>query len=113
MNRTVARVWQTCEHHSVEDVQESQLRSWAESLCTAEASDQRSMGKAMLMLFGQIDSLRAELEHHTTETQAAPNDNDHDDDVTGEPEPDLTSIEATAAISLRDRFRAAARRTTR
>ena len=46
----------------MDDLQEREVRSWAESLCQSAAADQRATGKAMLMLLEQIDSLRAELE---------------------------------------------------
>ena len=42
--------------------QEGELRTWAAALSEAEEPDRKAMGRAILMLLGQIESLRTELE---------------------------------------------------
>jgi hypothetical protein len=105
-------VSRACENAPVDDLQERQLRSWAESLCQSAATDQRATGKAMLMLLEQIDSLRVELEQQAAEPEAPEPSPADGQDPAEPPEPSSASIEDTATISLRDRLRAAARRTT-
>jgi hypothetical protein len=90
-----------CEHAPVDRTQEVQLRTWAEALCDAAESDRRAMGKAILMLLDQIESLRAELEHQIPDVQPP--------EPAQQPEHDAAN-EDTAPISLRDRFRAATHR---
>jgi hypothetical protein len=95
--------------HSMDDLQEVQLRSWAEALCGAAESDRRAMGKAILMLLEQIDSLRAALEQPPN-PQAPPTDDLPGHGPSPDPQADLGSVQDAAAISLRDRLRAAAHR---
>lgn len=91
-----------CEHAPVDRTQEVQLRTWAEALCDAAESDRRAMGKAILMLLDQIESLRAELE-----LQVLP---DGQPPAPAQPPEHDAASEDTAPISLRDRFRAATHR---
>ena len=95
----------------MDDLQEREVRSWAESLCQSPAADQRATGKAMLMLLEQIDSLRAELEDQPIVLEGtvieAPIDGVETDST-----PFEESIADTATISLRDRLRSRGRRTT-
>jgi hypothetical protein len=42
--------------------QEQELRDWATALTRADEADRKAMGRAILMLLGQIESLRAELD---------------------------------------------------
>jgi hypothetical protein len=42
--------------------QEQELRAWAKALTRTREADRKAMGRAILMLLGQIDSLRAELD---------------------------------------------------
>lgn len=42
--------------------QEQELRTWAKALAGAPQADRKAMGRAILMLLGQIESLRAELD---------------------------------------------------
>ena len=52
--------------------QEHELRTWATALTRAQETDRKAMGKAILMLLGQIDSLRAELDRVAAEPPAPP-----------------------------------------
>ena len=74
---------------------------WAEALCDAAESDRRAMGKAILMLLDQIESLRAELEHQIPDVPPP---------APAQPPEHDAANEDTAPISLRDRFRAATHR---
>jgi hypothetical protein len=42
--------------------QEQELREWANALTAAREADRKAMGRAILMLLGQVESLRAELD---------------------------------------------------
>jgi hypothetical protein len=52
--------------------QEQELRAWAKALTRAGEADRKAMGRAILMLLGQIDSLRAELDRAAEPPVAAP-----------------------------------------
>jgi hypothetical protein len=52
--------------------QEHELRTWANALTRAEQADRKAMGRAILMLLGQIESLRAELDRAAAEPVPAP-----------------------------------------
>jgi hypothetical protein len=51
----------------VDPDQERELRTWAGALSESDESDRKAMGRAILMLLGQIESLRAELERSPAE----------------------------------------------
>jgi hypothetical protein len=52
--------------------QEQELRTWANALAGAQEADRKAMGRAILMLLGQIESLRAELDRAAAEPPPAP-----------------------------------------
>jgi hypothetical protein len=52
--------------------QEQELRSWATALAGAHEADRKAMGRAILMLLGQIESLRSELERAAAEPAPPP-----------------------------------------
>jgi hypothetical protein len=95
----------------MDDLQEREVRSWAESLCQSAAADQRATGKAMLMLLEQIDSLRAELADQPIVLEGTVIE-EPIDGVEPDSMPYEESIADTATLSLRDRLRSRARRTT-
>ena len=47
--------------------QERELRTWAVALNETDEPDRKAMGRAILILLGQIESLRAELERSPAE----------------------------------------------
>lgn len=57
--------------HGMDRRQEHELRAWANALTRAHETDRKAMGKAILMLLGQIDSLRAELDRVAAEPPAS------------------------------------------
>lgn len=92
----------------MEREQERELRQWAIALSEAAERQQRAMGRAILMLLGQIDSLRVELDQCSSKPEAdaiAPVDDEAKSDV----EADASPAE-TAEAGLRDRLRNVARR---
>lgn len=52
--------------------QEQELRAWANALAGAQEADRKAMGRAILMLLGQIESLRAELDRAAAEPPPPP-----------------------------------------
>jgi len=52
--------------------QEDELRAWATALTRAQEADRKAMGRAILMLLGQIESLRSELDRAAAEPPAPP-----------------------------------------
>ncbi|MGH3073297.1 MAG: hypothetical protein ACRDQC_00125 [Gaiellales bacterium] len=96
----------------MDDLQEREVRSWAESLCQSPAADQRATGKAMLMLLAQIDSLRAELENQPIVLEGTVIEEEPIDGVETDSTRFEESIADTATISLRERLRSKTRRTT-
>jgi hypothetical protein len=46
----------------VDQGQEHELRTWAEALCRSPESERRAMGKAIVMLLGEIEILKEKLE---------------------------------------------------
>lgn len=52
--------------------QEQELRTWATALTGANEPDRKAMGRAILMLLGQIESLRTELERSAAEAPPPP-----------------------------------------
>jgi hypothetical protein len=101
-----------CEDTGMDDLQELQLRSWAEALREAGGPERRAMGNAILMLLEEIDSLRAELQRRPLAAEE-PSFAAHE--VGGEAthgtdaQAETTSLDDTATIGLRDRLRSAAR----
>ena len=45
----------------MDDVQERELRQWGEALAESPDSERRAMGKAIVMLLDQIESLKTSL----------------------------------------------------
>ena len=90
------------------DAQLTQLRSWAEALEGDAEPERKASGRALLLLIGEVETLRARLaaviaaEREEDGMMAEP-DGGYDDEP--EPEP---AIEDTAPIRLRDRIKAAA-----
>jgi hypothetical protein len=58
--------------HMMDPRQEQELRTWATALAGAQEADRKAMGRAILMLLGQIDSLRAELDRAAAEPPPPP-----------------------------------------
>jgi hypothetical protein len=92
----------------VDHVEEHELRAWADALCASADSERRAMGKAILMLLGQIETLKGELElaqrpsHDAAESAlAAPDELSHSA---------ADASDGTATIRLRERLRAATHR---
>jgi hypothetical protein len=52
--------------------QEHELRAWATALTSAREADRKAMGRAILMLLGQIESLRSELDRAVAEPPPPP-----------------------------------------
>jgi hypothetical protein len=52
--------------------QEQELRTWATALTGAQEADRKAMGRAILMLLGQIESLRGELDRAAAEPPGPP-----------------------------------------
>jgi hypothetical protein len=73
--------------------QEQELRTWATALTRAGQADRKAMGRAILMLLGQIESLRAELDRAAAEPQPAP---------APEVEPAPVQEESTETIAVYD-----------
>ena len=101
-----------CDDPGVEREQERELRQWAVALSEAAEREQRAMGRAILMLLEQVDSLRAELDQaaSTPEPDAIDPAPAVDDEATSEVEADATPVEDTPVVGLRDRLRAVAHR---
>lgn len=86
----------------MDDVQERELRQWGEALADSSDSERRAMGKAILMLLDQIESLKTSLAEAQPQPFALP-------EVTVPVSQDAVD-EDTATINLRDRLRAATNR---
>jgi hypothetical protein len=98
-----------CDDPCVEREQERELRQWAIALSEAAERQQRAMGRAILMLLGQIDSLRTELDQRSSTPKADAIAPAVDDEATSDVEADASPAE-TAETGLRDRLRDVARR---
>ena len=85
------------------------MRAWAEALGTASDSERRAMGKAILMLLGEIETLKESLALSQPTAPAAPElDFTMPDDLPRRsPEP---KDDDTATLNLRDRLRAVTHR---
>jgi hypothetical protein len=101
-----------CDDPGVERQQERELRQWAVALSEAAEREQRAMGRAILMLLEQIDSLRAEPDQpsSTPEPDAIDPAPAVDDEATSEVEAAATPVEDTTVVGLRDRLRAVVHR---
>ena len=86
----------------MDDVQERELRQWGEALAESSDSERRAMGKAIVMLLDQIESLKTSLAEAQPQPFALP-------EVTVPVSQDAVD-EDTATINLRDRLRAATNR---
>ena len=99
-----------CDDASVEREQERELRQWAISLSEAADPERRAMGRAILMLLEEVDSLHAELQRRP----AAPEPHQMlpavDGSATIEVDADATPVEDTRVLGFRDRLRAATHR---
>jgi hypothetical protein len=51
-----------CKDWQVDQGQEHELRTWAEALCRSTESERRAMGKAIVMLLGEIERLKETVE---------------------------------------------------
>jgi hypothetical protein len=97
----------------VDDLQELQLRGWAEALREAGGTERMAMANAIFMLLEQVDLLRAELrlrpiapEEPTCHAQEFV-----DEDTRGsETEAATTPLDDGGTVGLRNRLRAVARR---
>lgn len=86
----------------MDDVQERELRQWGEALGESSDTERRAMGKAILMLLDQIESLKTSLAEAQPQPFALP-------EVAVPASHDAVD-EDTATINLRDRLRAATNR---
>ncbi len=86
----------------MDDDQERELRQWGEALAESSDSERRAMGKAIVMLLDQIESLKTSLAEAQPEPFALP-------EVPLPVSQDAVD-EDTATINLRDRLRAATNR---
>jgi hypothetical protein len=103
-----------CDDPAVEAEQQRELRRWATSLTDTAESERRAMGRAILMLLAQIESLRAELERRPAE--ARPEGGDvpgADAQATREQSPEDVPRTDPTNVGLRDRLLAAAQRRRR
>ena len=99
-----------CDDANVEPEQERELRQWAIALSEAAEPERRAMGRAILMLLEQVESLHAELRERSplpAPHEVAP---PVDGAATSEVDADAMSVEDTAVVGLRDRLRAATHR---
>ncbi len=90
----------------MDDVQERELRQWGEALGESSDSERRAMGKAIVMLLDQIESLKTSLALAQPQRFELP-------EVPVPPSQDApydVADEDTATINLRDRLRAATHR---
>ena len=98
----------------VEAEQEQELRQWAASLSGADVPERRAMGRAMLMLLGQIDSLRADLERERSRYEPVAADGPPAEPIGADSsehgDAPAPPAEETTAVGLRDRLRGAAHR---
>ena len=84
-----------------------QLRSWAEALEGDEDAERKASGRALLLLIGEVETLRARLAAVIEAERAEDGAMAGPDGGYDEPEPE-PAIEDTAPIRLRDRIKAAA-----
>jgi hypothetical protein len=99
-----------CDDPSVDREQERQLRKWAVTLSEAEAADRKAMGRAILMLLGQIASLRAELGHASTGSPAEPEPPPTGVEQAGESAVEEMAVYDSSPIGIRSWRRAAGHR---
>jgi hypothetical protein len=101
-----------CEDPRVDGEQERELRQWAAALSEAGDPEHRAMGRAIMMLLEQIDSLRADRDHLSSAPD--PDATDPPPEVAYEAanavEADAMGVEETTVTGLRDRLRAVAHR---
>jgi hypothetical protein len=95
----------------VHEQQEQELRRWAACLTETAEAERRSLGKAILMLLDQIESLRADLERCRIEV---PPDDGVLPAVEKQATPELSRDDMPTmdptTVGLRDRLLGAARR---
>jgi hypothetical protein len=106
----------------MDDRQQQELRRWAEQLAAAADAERRAMGRAILMLLAQIETLQAELGSHTSQpaldrpgAPTPPSGTPTSQKATGErldaevfdpaPSAAADSVHNAARISLRERAR--------
>lgn len=95
----------------MDNVEEHELRTWAEALCASADAERRAMGRAILLLLGQIDALKSELEQAQ---RVSPEVADFELEAPAEPvhqppQPPVDATDDTLTISLRERLRAVTR----
>jgi hypothetical protein len=90
----------------VDPEQERELRTWAAALSEADAADCKAMGRAILMLLGQIESLRAELERSPAERTPGPEESGPAVDPTSELPAEAIAVYHSSTGGLRGRLRA-------
>ncbi len=85
--------------------QEQELREWATALTGAQEADRKAMGRAILMLLGQVESLRAELDRAAAEPPPEPAPAE-DPPAAGQDEPtDTIAVYEGATSGLRGLLR--------
>ena len=99
-----------CDDANVEGDQERELRQWAIALSDAAEPERRAMGRAMLMLLEEVDSLHAELQRRPPAPELHQMLPAVDGAATIEVDADATPVEDTRVLGLRDRLRAATHR---
>ena len=92
----------------MDNAQLTQLRAWAEALAGDGDPERKASGRALLLLIGEVETLRARLAvvieaERVEDDGLAEPDGAYDEDDAPEP-----AIEDTAPIRLRDRIKAAA-----
>ena len=97
-----------CDDADVDREQEQELRQWATALSEAAEPERRAMGRAVLMLFEQVDSLHAELQLRPPAPEPHPVASAVDGAATSEA--DATLVADMRVLGLRDRWRAATHR---
>lgn len=97
-----------CDDAAVDREQEQELREWATALSDAAEPERRAMGRAIVMLFEQVDSLHAELQLRSSAPEPHPVASAVDGAATREA--DATLVADTRVRGLRDRWRAATHR---
>jgi hypothetical protein len=95
----------------VDNVEEHELRTWADALCASADAERRAMSRAILMLLGQIDALKGELEQAQRESHEVA---DFELEPPAEPahqppQPEVDANDDPLTISLRERLRAMTR----
>jgi hypothetical protein len=92
-----------CEDSGVDDHEQRELRRWADQLVAAPDAERRAMGRAILMLLGQVAVLQAEL------ARCAQDVLDRDQDVVRPPSVAAEIVEHAAGSSLHKWVREATR----